>query len=110
MTSLLEALSFNKELRNLRVNDNWLKKKSTESLLSLLFKCPLLGEINISDGNMGTANVLVALRALQKSATQTLKQFSCNYNDVDSKKAVNECFEILMSIESVKEIDFVGSG
>jgi hypothetical protein len=36
---------------------------------------------------MGTANVLAALRALKKSANSQLKSFSCNYNDVESKKA-----------------------
>ena len=59
---------------------------------------------------MGTANVLIALRALQKSTNKNLRSFSCNYNDVESKKAVTECLQILISIESVKEIDFVGSG
>ena len=110
MTQLLKALSTNKVLRTLRVNDNWLKSESTEQLLRLLFACPLLEEINISDGNMGTANVLIALRALQKSANKNLKSFSCNYNDVENKKAVTECLQILISIESVKEIDFVGNG
>jgi len=64
MTQLLKSLSANKELRTLRVNDNWLKSESTEQLLRLLLSCPLLEELNISDGNMGTANVLIALRAL----------------------------------------------
>ena len=40
---------------------------------------------------MGTANVLIALRALQKSANKNLKSFSCNDNDVENKKAVTEC-------------------
>jgi Ran GTPase-activating protein 1 len=110
MTQLLRSLAFNKDLKTLRVNDNWLKSDSTEQLLRLLLSCPQLEELNISDGNMGTANVLIALRALQKSSNKNLKAFSCNYNDVESKKAVTECLEILVSLGSVKEIDFVGSG
>jgi len=54
--------------------------------------------------------VLIALRALLKSSNKNLKSFSCNYNDIENKKAVTECLNILISIESVKEIDFVGNG
>jgi len=59
---------------------------------------------------MGTANVLIALRALQKSTNKNLRIFSCNYNDVENKKAVTECLDILLAIDSVREIDFIGSG
>jgi hypothetical protein len=44
-----------------------LKAEATVQLLSLLISCKQLTELNISDGNMGTANVLAALRALKKS-------------------------------------------
>jgi Ran GTPase-activating protein (RanGAP) involved in mRNA processing and transport len=67
MSKLLEGLTTCKNLNILRVNDNWLKAGATVQLLSLLISCKQLTELNISDGNMGTANVLAALRALKKS-------------------------------------------
>jgi Ran GTPase-activating protein (RanGAP) involved in mRNA processing and transport len=60
--------------------------------------CKNLKELNISDGNMGTANVLATLRALKKSGNHNLAYFSCNYNDVESKIAANECLSILVEI------------
>ncbi len=64
MTALLESLTSNKDLRILRVNDNWIKNKATEKLLGVIISCTQIKELDISDGNMGTVNTLVALRAL----------------------------------------------
>ena len=77
--------------------------------MSLLISCKNLTELNISDGNMGTANVLAALRALKKSGNKNLKTFSCNYNDVESLKAAKECLDILIELEGVKLVDFIGN-
>ena len=59
---------------------------------------------------MGTANVLITLRALQKSANNSIKNFSCNYNDIENRKAVTECLQIMIQTASLKEIDFIGNG
>ena len=56
-----------KGLKELRINDNWLKTNATEKLLSLLMNCEQLELLNISDLNMGQENVLVTLRALAES-------------------------------------------
>lgn len=58
---------------------------------------------------MGTANVLAALRALKKSGHSQLKSFSCNYNDVESKKAGEECLKIVLDIGSISFVEFVGN-
>jgi len=39
MKELLQALTANKNLQTLRVNDNWLKVEATEQLLSLMLSC-----------------------------------------------------------------------
>jgi len=39
MTALLESLTSNKDLRILRVNDNWIKNKATEKLLGVIISC-----------------------------------------------------------------------
>ena len=64
MKELLESLKHCKNLKTLRVNDNWLKTKATEQLLELLLTCQNMTELNISDSNMGIANVVATLRAL----------------------------------------------
>jgi len=71
--------------------------------------CTKLKELNISDSNMGTANVLAALRVLKLSANKELKHFSCNYNDVESRKAATECLEVLISLEGINSVDFIGN-
>jgi hypothetical protein len=38
-----------------------------------------------------------------------LRTFSCNYNDVESVKAAKECLDILIEMEGVKSVDFIGN-
>lgn len=110
MKELFSALKSCKNLHTLRVNDNWIKKEATEQLLGLMLACQSLKELNISDGNMGTANVLAALRAAKKAQDHTkITYFSCNYNDVESKVAAAECLQILLEMESIKTVDFIGN-
>lgn len=92
MKELFCALKHCKDLHTLRINDNWIKKEATEQLLGLIIACQKLAELNISDGNMGTANVLAALRAAKKlDSLCQLSAFSCNYNDVEARSAATEC-------------------
>jgi Ran GTPase-activating protein 1 len=109
MKELIKSLTKCKDLHTIRVNDNWLKSEATEQLFGLLLTCVKLRELNISDGNMGTANVLAALRALKLSANKELKHFSCNYNDVESRKAATEILEVLIQMEGIVSVDFIGN-
>ena len=108
MSALLSGLSTCKSLHTLRVNDNWLKNAATEILVGLILGAENLKELDVSDGNMGTVNVLVTLRALVAGSSK-VRKFGCNYNDVESKKCAVECLELLLKVESLENIDFVGN-
>ena len=109
MSALVSGLVTSSDsLRVLRVNDNWLKSGATVHLINLLLSAQKIEELDISDGNMGTVNVIAAIRAL-KSGSKLLRKFSCNYNDVESRKCARECLELLLALEHIKEIEFVGN-
>ena len=114
MVALVQCAS---TLEIVRVNDNWLKAGATGHLIELLVKGrENLEVLDISDCNIGAVNVLVALRALKKSQTKTLKSFSCNYNEVENKEAAKECLDILLELKAQEEeeaalssVDFIGN-
>jgi len=111
MTALISNLTAgcSGSLRELRVNDNWLKTEATEKLLQLFLKSEALKVVNISDSNMGTINVIVALRALKSNANVKLTSFHCNYNDVEHKDLGSECLDILAALEGIEFVEFVGN-
>ena len=93
LTSLANSCS---KLRVLRINDNWLKSQSIEPLFKLVFACPELEHLNLSDLNMGQEPVLATLEAIKESERTVLREFHCNYNEVDSKLIARDCTKIML--------------
>lgn len=87
MLALLEALKENAEtLREIKIEDNWIKGQAVDKLAELILKAKKLEKLNISDSNMGSEGALLVVRAIQDSEIKnTLKEFYCNYNEVEDK-------------------------
>ena len=106
MTALLSSLAQScSELRELRVNDNWLKSKAVEALFSLVFSCPRLEHLNLSDLNMGQEAVTATLEALKEAESTVLSSFLCNYNDVESTELANRCTAIMLDVLAARAAD-----
>lgn len=115
MVALLDALKFNAQsLREVHLHDNWIKGEANEKLVEFVLKAEKLEKLNISDSNMGTQAALLLVKALahpETKAHQTLKQFSCNYNEVDSVNATNLILETLLSDQFavLETVEFKGN-
>ena len=75
MLALLDSLTSNAEtIREIKVDDNWIKASAAEKLCELVLKAKNLERLNISDSNMGSEGVLLVLRGIKESkANETLK-------------------------------------
>jgi Ran GTPase-activating protein 1 len=99
MLALMEALKANAEtLREVHINDNWIKKAAVDKLVEFIYKAKKLEKLNISDLNMDPQAVKLVFRALKDSpAVSTLKELYCNYNEIESSKLAKECLDIMLN-------------
>lgn len=65
MVQLILALQKCDKLKTITVNDNWLKKGAAAELVKLAQDSSHLETLNISDCNMGQANVTVVAASLK---------------------------------------------
>lgn len=107
MKALMEALVTNKDLRELRVNDNWLKGEAVEAFLVAIPVLEKLEVLDISDCDIGLENVIRIAEALKQA--KSLKTFWCNYNEADEAEGQYKILESLFRIESLKEVEFRGN-
>ena len=92
MLALLEALVKNAgSLKEIKIDDNWIKGEAVDKLAELILKAKKLEKLNISDSNMGSKGVLLVARAIKESEiNNTLKEFYCNFNEVEDKAIAKE--------------------
>ena len=111
MLALLLSLKENTEtLREININDNWIKQEAVDRLVEVLFRVKKLEKLNISDSNMGNKAVLMVMRAIKDSvAFETLKELKCNFNEVESSKVAIECMQIMLEMKNLKVIEFMGN-
>ena len=65
-------------------------------------KCIQIQELNISDSSMGSDSILTTIKAFRDSYNNSLRIFSCNYNDVNEREVAEKCLEILIKFKSIK--------
>lgn len=106
MVALMEALKANAQsLRELHLNDNWVKAEAVEGLATFILASQKLERLNISDSTMGTEGVVLVVKAFAASpSAATLKHFASNYNEVESAKASILILETLLEAGKALEI------
>lgn len=113
MLSLMEALKANFEtLREVYIHDNWIKNEAVDKLVEFLLKSNKLERLNISDSDMGNEAVLLIMKAMKESpCSETLKEFHCNYNEVECSKTAAKCFHIILAhLPKLELFEFKGHG
>lgn len=68
MVALLDALKSNAStLREVYLNDNWIKGEANERLVEFVLRATALERLNASDSTMGTKAALLLVKALSHS-------------------------------------------
>ena len=114
MIALLESLKANAEsLREVYLHDNWIKQEAIDRLVEFILRAKSLVRLNISDSTMGTNGALLVAKAMSEneSLRGTLKQFSCNYNEVESSAVSKRILDILGSgvFSQLELVEFKGN-
>jgi len=94
-------------LKQLRVNDNWIKGEAVDVFVAAIPSLPLLEVVDISDCDIGAEGVLSIIGAFKHAAH--LREFSCNYAEVDEAEVQYQCLELLFHIPSLKKVEFRGN-
>ena len=110
MKKIFSALKENKNLKILKINDNF-TKTALEDLIKILPEFKLLKIIDISDSitesNLGNKLGLEFFKAL--STLDNLEEIYCNYNEIIDEKVHKEIFEILKNIKNLKIVQIKGN-
>ena len=114
MIALLDALKSNAEtLREVYLHDNWIKQEAIDRLVEFILHSRSLERLNISDSTMGTNGALLLAKAISENPhlRGTLRQFSCNYNEIESSKVSKRILDTFLSegFEKLELIEFRGN-
>ena len=65
----------------------------------------------VSDSAMGDDSVLKVVKGISESkiASKTLKEFFCNYNEVESNEVAKEILDLLMALPALENVEFKGN-
>ena len=114
MIALLEALKANSQtLREVYLHDNWIKQEAIDRLVEFILRAESLQRLNISDSTMGTNGALLLAKAISENPhlKATLRQFSCNYNEIESSSVSKRILDILNSdsFEKLELVEYKGN-
>ena len=110
MKKIFLALKENKNLKVLKINDNF-TKVALNDLINILPGLNNLQIIDISDSitesNLGNKLSIELFKAL--SSLENLEEIYCNYNEIISKNSQKEIFELLKQFKKLKIIQLKGN-
>ena len=114
MIALLEALKANSlTLREVYLHDNWIKQEAIDRLVEFILRAESLERLNISDSTMGTNGALLLAKAISENPhlKSSLRQFSCNYNEIESSSVSKRILDILLSdsFEKLELVEYKGN-
>lgn len=112
MLALIECFIANADnLREIYIHDNWIKNEAVDKLVDFLLRAKTLQKLNISDSDMGSEAVFRIVKALKESqASDTLEEFYCNFNEVDSSCIAKECLDIMLThLNALTYVEFKGN-
>ena len=110
MKKIFLALKENKNLKVLKINDNF-TKVALNDLITILPGLNNLQIIDISDSitesNLGNKLSIELFKAL--SSLENLEEIYCNYNEIISKNSQKEIFELLKQCKKLKIVQLKGN-
>jgi Ran GTPase-activating protein 1 len=110
MKKIFLALKENKNLKVLKINDNF-TKVALNDLINILPGLNNLQIIDISDSitesNLGNKLSIELFKAL--SSLENLEEIYCNYNEIISKNSQKEIFELLKQFKKLKIVQLKGN-
>ena len=110
MKKIFLALKENKNLKVLKINDNF-TKIALNDLINILPGLTNLQIIDISDSitesNLGNKLSIELFKAL--SSLENLEEIYCNYNEIISKNSQKEIFELLKQCKKLKIVQLKGN-
>lgn len=110
MKKIFLALKENKNLKVLKINDNF-TKVALNDLINILPGLNNLQIIDISDSitesNLGNKLSIELFKAL--SSLENLEEIYCNYNEIISKNSQKEIFELLKQCKKLKIVQLKGN-
>ena len=110
MKKIFLALKENKNLKILKINDNF-TKTALEDLIKILPELKFLKIIDISDSitdsELGNKLGIEFFKAL--STLENLEEIYCNYNEIIDEDTHKEIFEILKKIKNLKIVQLKGN-
>ncbi len=81
--------------------------------MEFILRAESLERLNISDSTMGTNGALLLAKAISENphVKSTLRQFSCNYNEIESSAVSKRILDILVSdsFEKLELIEYKGN-
>lgn len=108
MLALIKSFKNNKNLREIYIHDNWVKDEAATDAADYFKEAANLERVNISDTDMGGESALAIVKGLNQGAKK-LKEFKCNYNEVDENDVACEVFSQLFQMKELKEVEFIGN-
>ena len=110
MKKIFLALKENKNLKVLKINDNF-TKVALNDLINILPGLNNLQIIDISDSitesNLGNKLSIELFKVL--SSLENLEEIYCNYNEIISKNSQKEIFELLKQFKKLKIVQLKGN-
>ena len=107
MLDVISSLKENANLKELRINDNWLKDDVAKEFAIVAKSLTKLKILDISDLMIGNSNSVEIFKSL--SQLNEIEEIYCNYNEIEKKNSQNEILTIIAGMKSLKIIELKGN-
>ena len=106
MKAIFDALKENKNLKIIKINDNF-TKDSIQTLIEIIPEFKNLKIIDVSDSIIGNKYGIEFFKTI--SNMNSIEEIYCNYNEIEDKKAQKEIFENIQKNKNIKIVEFKGN-
>ena len=106
MKEIFLSLKENTNIQILKINDNF-TKDSIQTLIDIIPELKKLKIIDISDSLIGDKLGIEFFKAINK--LNSVEEIYCNYNEIESKDAQNEIFQLIEKNKNMKIIELKGN-
>ena len=106
MKSIFMALKQNKNIKVLKINDNFIKD-SIQHLIEIIPELTQLIIIDVSDSIIGNKYGVELFKTISK--LNNIQEIYCNYNEIEDKNAQKEIFEFIQMNKNVKIVELKGN-
>ena len=106
MKAIFIALKENKNIKIIKVNDNFIKE-SIKNLIEFIPEFTQLKIIDVSDSIIGNKNGVELFKTI--SQMNNIEEIYCNYNEIEDKKSQKEIFELISKNKNIKIVELKGN-